>query len=40
MYFLLIEAQNESLKGAASDFQNLCPPVASTDFSVTRFGPW
>lgn len=39
MLFLLVEPQNESLKGAAALFQNLCLPVASTDFSVTCFGP-
>lgn len=39
MHFLLVEPQNESLKGAVAVFQNLCLPVASTDFSVTCFGP-
>lgn len=39
MRFLLVEPQNESLKGAAAVFPNLCLPVASTDSSVTCFGP-
>lgn len=36
---LLIEPHDESLKGAASDFQNLCPPVASSGFFVACQSP-